>query len=143
MSTAKPISSKIGSDDLTNRQAHFAGTSVLAARGSIYQQYSWFLAGVIMLTLRCQDCLASPEPIHGDFIVRIGEARPGLTGHRRFSGVAICIPSRIHDRVKFALQGFENGIDKAATITLFKFFPGQFYGGHSLADIDLGQRRDL
>ena len=38
---------------------------------------------------------------------------------------------------------FENGIGETTAIAFFEFLPGQFDGGHSLANIDFGQRRHL
>jgi hypothetical protein len=82
-----------------------------------------------MSALCSKNCLTRRQPIHGNFIVRIGEARPGFARDRRFSGVAIRIPGSIHDRTELAIQGSESRVDEAATIALFKFVPGQFDRG--------------
>jgi hypothetical protein len=126
MSIARPISWNTGSADLISRQVFdISPGQVCSLRDDpFYQKNARFFTGVIMSALCGKDCLACRQPIGGDFIVWIGKARPGLTRHRRFSGVSVCIPSRIDDRTEFAIQRSENGVDEAAAIAVFEFFPG-------------------
>ena len=92
---------------------------------------------IVVAPLRFKDGLARGEPVHRDFVLRIGKAGPGLAGQRGFSRMAVGVPGGCDDGVEFAAERLEGRIDEAAAIALLEFLARQFDGRHSLANVRL------
>ena len=100
---------------------HLAGTGVLAARRAIDDEHARLRGCIVVLPLGFKNSLARGEPVHRDFIVRIGEAGSGLLGQRGLSRMAVGVPRGLDDGIEFALQRPEGLIGEAAAITLLEF----------------------
>ncbi len=117
------------------RLRHLARTSVLAARGAVDEQNAWIFVQVIVPPLRCQHRLARGEPIHRDFVIRVGKSGAGLARDRRLARMAVGVPGRSNDCINLALQRAKHRVDETAAITTLEFLTRQFDGRHALADV--------
>jgi hypothetical protein len=134
MSTASPISTNTGSASLTSRQLlDISPGQVCSLREE--PLIIRMRATSVVAPLRRQDRLACREPIHREFILRIGEARPRLARHRRFARMAVGIPRCVDDGVDLALQRLERGIDEPVAVPPHELLARQFSGRHPFADV--------
>ena len=116
---------------------HLAGAGMLAARRAVDDEHARRRGRIVVAPLRFKDRLARGEPVHRDFVFRIGKAGTCLAGQRGFSRMAVGVPGGGDDGVEFALQWPEGRIDEAAAIALLEFLARQFDGRHSLANVRL------
>ena len=139
MSTANPISPKIGSASLTSRQVFdISPGQVWSLREEpLISRMRGVSLAVVVAPLRGEDSVARGQPVDRDFVIRIGKTRSRLARYRRLARIAVAVPCRADDGVEFALQRLERGIGEAAAISFFEFLARQFDGWHSLADIGL------
>ena len=93
---------------------------MFAARGTVDDENARLFVDVVMQALRSLDRIARGQPVDGDFIIRIGESRTGLTGTRRFARMAISVPGSVYDGVQFLPERLECRIDKEAEIPFLK-----------------------
>ena len=110
---------------------------MLAARRAVDDEHARLGGRIVVAPLRFKNGLARGQPVHRDFVFRIGETRAGLARMRGLSRMAVGIPRGRDDGVEFALQWPERRIDEAAAIALLEFRARQFDGRHSLANVRL------